>query len=66
MIARFVYRETGEAENKILLNEIHIKGQAADSDEEGNVDPLSPQTLLETPEHEVQYSIRSTEGKSIK
>lgn len=66
MITRFVYRETGEAENKILLNEIHIKGQAADSDEEGNVDPLSPQTLLETPEHEVQYSIRSTEGKSIK
>ncbi|CAG9861459.1 unnamed protein product [Phyllotreta striolata] len=59
--------ETGdseEAENKILLNEIHIKGQI-DSDEEANVDHLSPQTLLETPEHEVQYSIRSPEGNMI-
>lgn len=46
-----------------MLNEIHIKGQTMDSDEEGNVDHLSPQTLLETPDIETQYSIRSPEGK---
>lgn len=45
-----------------MLNEIHIKGQAMESDEEGNVDHFSPQTLLETPDTEMQYSIRSSEG----
>lgn len=34
-----------------------------DSDEEGNVDHLSPQTLLETPDTEMQYSLRSPEGR---
>ncbi|XP_023012287.1 upstream transcription factor usf isoform X2 [Leptinotarsa decemlineata] len=49
-----------------MLDEIHIKGQVIDSDDEGNVDHLSPQTLLETPgEHEVQYSLRSPEGNMI-
>ncbi|XP_018579456.1 upstream stimulatory factor 2 isoform X2 [Anoplophora glabripennis] len=55
--------ETSEVETKVMLNEIHIKGHGMDSDEEGNVDHLSPQTLLETPgENEVQYSLRSPEG----
>lgn len=49
-----------------MLNEIHIKGHGMDSDEEGNVDHLSPQTLLETPgENEVQYSLRSPEGTFV-
>lgn len=49
-----------------MLNEIHIKGHGMDSDEEGNVDHLSPQTLLETPgENEVQYSLRSPEGTVV-
>lgn len=34
-----------------------------ESDEESNVDHFSPQTLLETPDTEMQYSIRSPEGK---
>ncbi|KAJ8975063.1 hypothetical protein NQ317_005780 [Molorchus minor] len=52
-----------EVETKVMLNEIHIKGQAMESDEEGNViDHLSPQTLLETPgDNDVQYSLRSPE-----
>ncbi|CAH2008914.1 unnamed protein product [Acanthoscelides obtectus] len=33
-----------------------------DSDEDGNVDHLSPQTLLETSEPEVQYTVRPQEG----
>lgn len=47
----------------MMLNEIHIKGQAMESDEEGNADHFSPQTLLETPDTEMQYSIRSAEGE---
>lgn len=43
-----------------MLEEIHIKGQM-ESDEEGTVEHLSPQTLLETPDQEVQY-LRSPEG----
>lgn len=59
----FISSETSEVETKVMLNEIHIKGHGMDSDEEGNVDHLSPQTLLETPgENEVQYSLRSPEG----
>lgn len=50
-------------DSKLMLNEIHIKGQTMDSDEESNVDHFSPQTLLETPDSEMQYSIRSPEGK---
>ncbi|KAJ8922587.1 hypothetical protein NQ315_007617 [Exocentrus adspersus] len=58
--------ETSEVEAKVMLNEIHIKTHAMDSDEEGNVSQLSPQTLLETPgENEVQYSLRSPEGSMI-
>ncbi|KAJ8927463.1 hypothetical protein NQ314_020060 [Rhamnusium bicolor] len=58
--------DTSEVETKVMLNEIHIKGQGMDSDDEGNVDHLSPQTLLETPgENEVQYSLRSPEGGMI-
>lgn len=48
-----------------MLNEIHIKGQSMESDEEGNVDHFSPQTLLETPDTEMQYSIRSPEGNNL-
>lgn len=47
-----------------MLNEIHIKRQAMESDEEGNVDHFLPQTLLETPDTEMQYSIRSSEGEN--
>ncbi|KAJ8943642.1 hypothetical protein NQ318_005644 [Aromia moschata] len=56
-----------EVETKVMLNEIHIKGQGMESDEEGNVvDHLSPQTLLETPgENDVQYALRSPEGSMI-
>nr|CAI5828854.1 unnamed protein product [Callosobruchus analis] len=36
-----------------------------DSDEDGNVDHLSPQTLLETSEQEVQYTVRPQEGNMI-
>ncbi|CAH1159678.1 unnamed protein product [Phaedon cochleariae] len=63
--------ETVEVESKGMLNEIneiHIKPQAMDSDDcddDGNVDHLSPQTLLETPDHEVQYSLRSPEGNNV-
>lgn len=32
-------------------------------DEDTSVEHLAPQTLLETPESEVQYSIRSPEGR---
>lgn len=52
-------------DSKLMLNEIHIKGQAMESDEEGNVDHFSPQTLLETPDTEMQYSLRSSEGMLI-
>lgn len=50
-------------DTKVMLNEVHIKGQSMDSDEEGNIEHLSPQTFLETQgEGEVQYSLRSPEG----
>ncbi|XP_050506382.1 upstream stimulatory factor [Diabrotica virgifera virgifera] len=52
--------ESEEVESKIILNEIHIKGQ--ESDEDANGEQLSPQTLLETPDHEVQYALKPTEG----
>lgn len=40
-----------------------IKEQSMESDDEQRVvDHLSPQTLLETPPDEVQYSYRSPEG----
>lgn len=57
--------ESEEVENKLILNEIHIKRQINDSDDDANVEHLSPQTLLETSDHEVQYSIRSSEGNMI-
>lgn len=62
---KFVYcSEPVESnESKIMLNEIYIKGQAMDSDEDGNVDHLSPQTLLETPDSEMQYSLKPSDGK---
>lgn len=52
-------------ETKVMLDEIHIKGQSMDSDDEANVEHLSPQAFLETQgESEVQYSLPSPEGNN--
>ncbi|KAK9870269.1 hypothetical protein WA026_006357 [Henosepilachna vigintioctopunctata] len=51
------------SDSKVLINEQIIVKDAMDSDDEQNmVNHLSPQTLLETPNDEVHYSIRSSEG----
>lgn len=57
-----------EVETKVnILGENIIAKNAIESDDEQNVvDHLSPQTLLETPaDSEVQYSLRSPEGKPL-
>ncbi|KAL3266245.1 hypothetical protein HHI36_010426 [Cryptolaemus montrouzieri] len=55
--------ETEIVESKVLINEEGIDKHSMDSDDEQNmVNHLSPQTLLETPNDEVHYSIRSPEG----
>lgn len=44
----------------------NIKENSMDSDEEQTfVEHLAPQTLLETPDKDVQYSVRSSEGSMI-
>lgn len=51
-------------ESKIFIT--NIKQNAMDSDDEqASVEHLAPQTLLETPDSDVQYSVRSSEGSMI-
>lgn len=61
-----IYRfseEMDEVESKVMINDTMITKHSIESDDEQNVDHLSPQTLLETPtDNEVQYSLRSPEG----
>ena len=50
--------------SKVILNDgLGMDEQSMESDDDQRVvDHLSPQTLLETPSDEVQYSFRSPEG----
>ncbi|KAG5897921.1 hypothetical protein JTB14_014036 [Gonioctena quinquepunctata] len=54
--------DSEEGDNKMLLD---IKGQAIDSDEEGNVDHLSPQTLLETPGNMITYRVLQVDENGV-
>ncbi|KAI4463179.1 hypothetical protein MML48_4g00019260 [Holotrichia oblita] len=54
---------TEDGDGKVIINGVNIEEQNMESDDEQRVvDHLSPQTLLETPPDEVQYSYRSPEG----
>lgn len=54
--------EMTEIEEKFVISDIKTSGM--DSDDEPSVEHLSPQTLLETPDADVQYSLKSDDGKT--
>lgn len=56
------FSSNAEIEDKIIIS--NIKSNPMDSDDDqASVEHLAPQTLLETPDTDVQYSLRSPEGK---